>query len=352
MFTNPLRTVIGSLLGIACSTVLVATASAQQRFPDKPITMIVPFAAGGAVDVTTRIICEEAEKALGQKILIVNKAGGGATEGQGFVARAKPDGYTLLAGSSSIVTNTITKNVDYTVDSFETIALYNYDPDVMMVPTSEPYKTIEELMAAAKKEPLSSVTSGHSTAHHIAYLLLENAAGVKFKYVHTKGGSEAVPMVAGGHAKTLLGAWDGEAPAAAGLIDFRQRIAAYMQKAIKEAKVHTSWVNPNEAYDDAVEKFVAQVLARENGDAESAIVVVLRPIAIARGNEIRIAVAVEVGHGKCSRMGRRTVGHQRIECRRVVGEENRHRSDIRVIRDCNVGAAVTVEVGDHHCGRL
>jgi tripartite-type tricarboxylate transporter receptor subunit TctC len=210
MFTNPLRSVLGSLLTIACSTVLVATASAQQRFPDKPVTMIVPFAAGGAVDVTTRIICEEAEKSLGQKIMIVNKAGGGATEGQGFVARAKPDGYTLLAGSSSVVTNTITKNVDYTVDSFETIALYNYDPDVMMVPASEPFKTIEELMAQAKKESLSSVTSGHSTAHHIAYLLLENAAGVKFKYVHTKGGSEAVPMVAGGHAKTLLGAW-GEA---------------------------------------------------------------------------------------------------------------------------------------------
>ena len=210
MFTIPIRSVLGSLLAITCSTALVAPAGAQQRFPDKPITMVVPFAAGGAVDVTTRIICEEAEKTLGQKILIVNKAGGGATEGQGFVARAKPDGYTLLAGSSSLVTNTIAKSVDYTVDSFETIALYNYDPDVMMVPVTEPHKTIEELMAQAKKEPLSSATSGHSTAHHIAYLLLENAAGVKFKYIHTKGGSEAVPMVAGGHAKTLLGAW-GEA---------------------------------------------------------------------------------------------------------------------------------------------
>lgn len=211
MFTTPIRSALGSFLALACGALFAAApAAGQQRFPDKPITMIVPFAAGGAVDVTTRIICEEAEKTLGQKILIVNKAGGGATEGQGFVARAKPDGYTLLAGSSSLVTNTITKNVDYTIDSFETIALYNYDPDVMMVPAGEPYRTIEELMAQAKKEALSSATSGHSTAHHIAYLLLENAAGVKFKYIHTKGGSEAVPMVAGGHAKTLLGAW-GEA---------------------------------------------------------------------------------------------------------------------------------------------
>lgn len=211
MFTTPIRSALGSFLTLACGALFAAApAAGQQRFPDKPITMIVPFAAGGAVDVTTRIICEEAEKTFGQKILIVNKAGGGATEGQGFVARGKPDGYTLLAGSSSLVTNTITKNVDYTIDSFETIALYNYDPDVMMVPAGEPYRTIEELMAQAKKETLSSATSGHSTAHHIAYLLLENAAGVKFKYIHTKGGSEAVPMVAGGHAKTLLGAW-GEA---------------------------------------------------------------------------------------------------------------------------------------------
>lgn len=211
MFTFPIRRVFGSLLAITCSASLIATpASAQQRFPDKPITMVVPFAAGGAVDVTARIICEEAEKALGQKILIVNKAGGGGAEGQGFAARSKPDGYTLLAASSSLVTNTIAKSVDYTIESFEPLALYNYDPDVMLVPASEPQKTIEELMALAKKAALSSATSGHSTAHHIAYLLLENAAGVKFKYIHTKGGSEAVPMVAGGHAKTLLGAW-GEA---------------------------------------------------------------------------------------------------------------------------------------------
>ena len=169
--------------------------------------MVVPFNAGGAVDVTIRIICEEAEKDLGQKILVINKAGGGATEGQGFVARSKPDGYTLLAGSSSIVTNTLTKEVDYTIDSFDAIVLYNFDPEVMFVHAGEPYKTIEELMSHTKKEPLTSATSGHSTSHHLASLILENISGAKFKYIHTKGGTEAVPMVAGGHAKVLLGVW-------------------------------------------------------------------------------------------------------------------------------------------------
>ena len=182
-------------------------ALAQQDYPNKPITMVVPFNAGGAVDVTIRIICEEAEKDLGQKILVINKAGGGATEGQGFVARSKPDGYTLLAASSSIVTNTLTKEVDYKIDSFDAIVLYNFDPEVMFVHAGEPYQTIEALISHTKKEPLSSATSGHSTSHHVASLILENISGAKFKYIHTKGGTEAVPMVAGGHAKVLLGVW-------------------------------------------------------------------------------------------------------------------------------------------------
>lgn len=196
------------LVAVAIVTSLfISVALAQQNYPNKPITMVVPFNAGGAVDVTIRIICEEAEKTLGQKILVINKAGGGATEGQGFVARSKPDGYTLLAGSSSLVTNTLTKEVDYTIGSFDAIVLYNFDPEVMFVYAGEPYKSIEELINHTKKEPLTSATSGHSTSHHLASLILENISGAKFKYIHTKGGTEAVPMVAGGHAKVLLGVW-------------------------------------------------------------------------------------------------------------------------------------------------
>ncbi|MBI5581092.1 MAG: tripartite tricarboxylate transporter substrate binding protein [Deltaproteobacteria bacterium] len=202
------RYLIVILVAVATVTLLFSNvALAQQNYPNKPITMIVPFNAGGAVDVTIRIICEEAEKTLGQKILVINKAGGGATEGQGFVARSKPDGYALLAGSSSLVTNTLTKEVDYTVGSFDAIVLYNFDPEVMFVYAGEPYKSIEELIDHTKKEPLTSATSGHSTSHHLASLILENISGAKFKYIHTKGGTEAVPMVAGGHAKVLLGVW-------------------------------------------------------------------------------------------------------------------------------------------------
>ena len=91
------------------------------KYPSKNIEAVVPFAPGGSVDVSMRILTAVVEKDLGQKMLIVNKAGGGATEGQSYVARAKPDGYTLLAMTSSVVTNTITKKVDFTIDSFDPI---------------------------------------------------------------------------------------------------------------------------------------------------------------------------------------------------------------------------------------
>src|SRR5512139_1229526 len=107
------------LLALGISLVgFAGAAQAQSSYPAKPVSIIVPFAAGGAVDTTIRIIVEEAEKGLGQKILVVNKPGAGAAEGQGFVARSKPDGYTLLAMTSSVVTNTLTKKVDFTIDSF------------------------------------------------------------------------------------------------------------------------------------------------------------------------------------------------------------------------------------------
>ncbi|HYB19912.1 MAG TPA: tripartite tricarboxylate transporter substrate binding protein [Thermodesulfobacteriota bacterium] len=185
-------------------------AYAQTSFPTKPISMIVPFAPGGAVDTTIRIISEEAEKLLGQKILVINKPGAGAAEGQGFVARSKPDGYTLLAITSSVVTNTLTKKVDFSVDSFDPIVLYCFDPEVMFVSSTSPYQTLEELINAARKESVSHATPGHSTSHHVAGLILEKKIGVKFKFVHTKGAGEQVPMVAGGHAKCMLASW-GEA---------------------------------------------------------------------------------------------------------------------------------------------
>ena len=202
---------IGRVLSMLLIVLIVmGTPLTAQAFPTKPVTMIVPFAAGGAVDTTIRIIAEEAEKQFGQKILVVNKPGAGAAEGQGFVARSKPDGYTLLAITSSVVTNTLTKKVDFAIDSFAPIVLYCFDPEVMFVNSSTPYRSLDDLINEGKKEPVLHATPGHSTSHHVAALILEKKTGMKFKFIHTKGAGEQVPMVAGGHAKCMLAAW-GEA---------------------------------------------------------------------------------------------------------------------------------------------
>jgi tripartite-type tricarboxylate transporter receptor subunit TctC len=187
-----------------------SAARAADTYPAKPITIVAPFAAGGSVDVTTRIVAEAAEKHLGQKILIVNKPGAGGVEGQGFVARSAPDGYTLVALSGSFLGNVLTKKVDFSIDSFTYIALYSIDPSVMLVAASSPFKSVKDVVEAAKKGPVSFCTPGHSTGHHMVGLLLEDYTGVKFKYIHTKGGAEQMPMIAGGHVQCGTAAY-GEA---------------------------------------------------------------------------------------------------------------------------------------------
>jgi len=201
------RLLAALVLLVLTAMVAAACSGSGGEYPSKPIEIVVPFNAGGAVDTTIRIIAAEAEKNLGQKILIVNKGGGGAVEGQSYAARANPDGYTLLAATSSLVTNTLTKDVDYTIDSFEPIIMYNWDPEVFVVYADSPFQTLQDVIEEGKKNPVSHATSGHSTSHHIAAILLENATGTQFKYVHTKGGSEQTPMIAGGHALTGLSAW-------------------------------------------------------------------------------------------------------------------------------------------------
>lgn len=177
----------------------------EAPFPSKGIEMVVPFAAGGAVDTTIRVICAKAEEALGQKFTIVNKPAGGAVEGMSYAARAKADGYTLLATTSSFVTNLLTKEVDFTFDSFEPIVMYSFDPMVFAVYAKSPYQSLDDVVEASKIEPLAYATPGQSNSKHIAGMIFEQKSGAQFKYVHTGGASEGVPMLAGGH--VVVGCW-------------------------------------------------------------------------------------------------------------------------------------------------
>ncbi len=200
--------VILFLVGMVVSLWGVLGASAAERpFPSRFLEVVVPFAPGGAVDNTIRIIGAEAEKTLGQKITILNKPAGGAVEGQRHVANAKPDGYTLLAMTSSVVSNILTKKVDYTLDSFDPLLMYCFDPFVFVVSASLPYKTLAEVIAAGREKPLTASTPGKANSKHIAGMILGEKTGIKFNYVHTKGASEGVPMIAGGHVQAGCWAW-------------------------------------------------------------------------------------------------------------------------------------------------
>ena len=193
--------------GILVFMMAQAATAAEKKFPARFIEIVVPFAPGGAVDNTIRIIGAEAEKTLGQKITVLNKPAGGSVEGQRHVASAKPDGYTLLAMSSSLVTNILTKQVDYTLDSYDPLVMYAFDPMVFVVYSGLPYKTLAEVIAASKQKPFAASTPGKANSKHIAGMIMEQKTGARFTYVHTKGASEGVPMLAGGHVQAGCWSW-------------------------------------------------------------------------------------------------------------------------------------------------
>lgn len=170
-------------------------------YPERNIRLVVPFEPGGAVDITSRIIAETANELLDRrKITIINRAGGGGIVGQTFVARSRPDGYTLLAMTSSVVTNPTIKGASYTVSDFRPIAMYNFDPEVIAVATDSPYTNIADFVAAAKLEDLNLVTAGVATAHHMAGLAVEQNTDLRFNYLPVRGFGKQLQSVMGGHA--------------------------------------------------------------------------------------------------------------------------------------------------------
>lgn len=191
------------------------TAEVEADFPTKAVEIVVPFAAGGNVDLSCRIFAPEMEKALGEAVVVQNREGGGATIGQAYVASANPDGYTMLAVTNSFVTNIIFNETPYDIDSIEPIGMFTYDPEIMLVTEGSDITSLDELIEKSKGTPLMHSTPGHTTSHHIAALLFEKATGAQFNYIHTNGSAEQTVQLAGGHAEVGFSTYGG----AASLID-------------------------------------------------------------------------------------------------------------------------------------
>jgi tripartite-type tricarboxylate transporter receptor subunit TctC len=190
---------------------------AQDPYPSKPITMIVPFPPGGVADIVGRPLASQMEKVLKQPVVVVNRTGAGGAVGMAAAAKAAPDGYTILMALSSIsifpVSDRISgKAPSYEMKDFAPIALITADPTVLVVSADSPWKTLKEFVDSAKAYPgkINYSSSGVYGTLHVAMEIFANAAGIQLFHVPYGGGGPALTALLGGQVHALA---SGPAPA-------------------------------------------------------------------------------------------------------------------------------------------
>lgn len=173
-----------------------------QSYPNKTITIVVPFPPGGSTDVLARAIANKLGLVLGQSVIVDNKPGAGATLGAGIVSKSAPDGYTLLMGAvHHTIAPSVYKNLPYNFEKdFAPITIVATVPNVMVVSANSPYKTVSEVIAAAKISPdaLSYGSNGNGTAQHMIGTQFQMAAGIKLIHVPYKGSAPLATDLLGG----------------------------------------------------------------------------------------------------------------------------------------------------------
>jgi tripartite-type tricarboxylate transporter receptor subunit TctC len=189
---------------VAVFALLFATGASAQDYPTRPITLVVPYAAGGGNDVMARTVAEKMSKSLGQNVVVENRAGAGGSIATRQVARAAPDGYTLvLGGTGSLAVNpTLYSNVGYDPrKDFAPIGLIGTGQLIVLVNPNLPAKTIPELIALAKKEPgkISYASAGVGSGIHLGVVLFEQMADIKLTHVPYRGTAPALTDLIGGH---------------------------------------------------------------------------------------------------------------------------------------------------------
>ena len=194
------------------SAILLALATAHasaQNYPNKSIRLIVPWAPGGNVDITGRIIGAALTESLGQIVVVDNRAGGGGTIGASMVAKSAPDGYTLLMGSSGSVTAgpAVYAHMPYDpVKDFSAVGMVQIVPMVVVVNPKVPATSLKELIALGKERSgkITMASSGTGSSNHLAIELFNTMAGVKFVHVPYKGSGPALGELIGGQVETMI----------------------------------------------------------------------------------------------------------------------------------------------------
>ncbi len=188
---------------------LVASSLAQ-TYPSKPVRLIVPYTPGGGVDIMGRIIATRLSEKLGTQIVVENRGGGGTIIGTELVAKAPPDGYTLLFANPALVAApALNEKLPYdTLKSLTAVIMVAGSYDILVTHPTLPVKSVKEFVALVKARPgqLNFASAGEGSAIHLAMAQFENAAGIKLVHIPYKGAAPALTDVVAGHVPTMFAA--------------------------------------------------------------------------------------------------------------------------------------------------
>jgi len=192
-------------LFLALALAFSSVASAQS-YPSKPIRIVVGYPPGGSGDFTTRIIADEIGKELGASLIVENKPGAGGSIASEFVAKAAPDGYTILNQGNHAINKNLYKNLTYDDKDFIPVCRVAVGTTIMVVAGNSQFHNAKELIAFAKANPgkLFSASAGFGSAPHLASVGFEAAAGVKFTTIQYKGGGPASQSLLAGDTQVMF----------------------------------------------------------------------------------------------------------------------------------------------------
>ena len=198
------------LLAAAAACALSGYAAAAETYPVKPVRVIAGFSPGGFVDLTARLVSGPLSAALGQQVVVENRAGAGGIVGTELVARAAPDGYTLTVGSAGThgVNQSLYPKLPYNVlRDFQPVARLTDAPSILAVHPSLPVRSVKELISLARARPgqIMYASAGSGTSTHLAAALFEHLAGIKLVHVPYKGGGPAIVDVLAGQVPVTFG---------------------------------------------------------------------------------------------------------------------------------------------------
>lgn len=245
------------VLGLAFAATLGAMDVAAQAYPNRPIRMVVPQSAGGSTDLIARAVTQRMSDVLGQSVVVDNRPGAGSINGTDMVAKASPDGYTLLSVAGSFTINpALRKQLPFDpIRDFEAITLVATLPHIVIIHPSVPAKSIGDLIALAKARPgdINYATSGVATSTHMAAELFMHLTGTKMTHIPYKGGAPSIVAMLAGQCQVNFAAISTAIPhvrsgkvRALAVSSAKRSAAAPEFPTIAEAGVrgyeHTSWV--------------------------------------------------------------------------------------------------------------